>query len=315
MYNQEQKTKFIRSYTESIKTAQVAERLFNATEPFEESAGKDICTFSPEELQPVADEVFAMRSGSKWLPIAILQEYAKWCIAGAVPNAQDNIRKVNLLGLDKIKNGMVSGPAHLQKFLDAVYDPEKEETVDNIYRCFFWMAFCGIEENDIITVKRGDVDFQSMTVTVLDREYPFPREAIPAFRNAATLSTFNYKHPHYRTIRRDRAPGDEILRGIKALQEVHILRANASHTIAMARKAGLVSQALSYERVRLSGLFYRVYEQERAGIPPDFYTVAAQYMEGKEYSMPGSVTLKAIQNNKAKSYMDDYQRWKLAFSV
>ena len=65
MYNQEQKKKFISSLTKSASTAQNAETLFAATGPYEELAGKDICTFSVDELQPVADEVFALRSNGK----------------------------------------------------------------------------------------------------------------------------------------------------------------------------------------------------------------------------------------------------------
>ena len=81
MYNQEQKKKFISSLTKSASTAQNAETLFAATEPYEELAEKDICAFSVDELQPVADEVFALRSNGKWLSRFILQEWKVQIIA------------------------------------------------------------------------------------------------------------------------------------------------------------------------------------------------------------------------------------------
>ena len=58
-----------------------------------------------------------------------------------------------------------------------------------------------------------------------------------------------------------------------------------------------------------------MYELERAGIPSDFSEVAIQDMEGKVYSLEGRATLRQKQNRKAREYMADYQRWKMAFSI
>ena len=264
MYNQEQKKKFISSLTKSASTAQNAETLFAATGPYEELAGKDICTFSVDELQPVADEVFALRSNGKWLSRFILQEYSKWCIAMGVEGADNSIYHINLLSLGKVKRQMVSGPAHLQRYLDAVYDPEKEETIDNLYRCYLWMAFCGIEDEAALELKASAVDLRSMTILLGDDEIPLYRESIPAFRKAVELTEFTYKHPNYQEIKRQRIPGDELMRGIKAMPRIKPFRVRLSRTLAAAYKEGRTQELLSYERIKLSGLFYRVYEQERA---------------------------------------------------
>ena len=315
MYNQEQKKKFISSLTKSASTAQNAETLFAATGPYEELAGKDICTFSVDELQPVADEVFALRSNGKWLSRFILQEYSKWCIAMGVEGADNSIYHINLLSLGKVKRQMVSGPAHLQRYLDAVYDPEKEETIDNLYRCYLWMAFCGIEDEAALELKASAVDLRSMTILLGDDEIPLYRESIPAFRKAVELTEFTYKHPNYQEIKRQRIPGDELMCGIKAMPRIKPFRVRLSRTLAAAYKEGRTQELLSYERIKLYGLFYRVYEQERAGIPPDFSEAAIKFTEGKNYHLPKGRTIRGIQNSKAKEYMEDYQRWKLAFVV
>ena len=86
MYNNELKTRFIRDYTQSINTANVATTVFTAMEPFEEAWQADLCTKTAEELQPVIDKVVALRFRSQWMSLNILKEYVRWCMAMRVPN-------------------------------------------------------------------------------------------------------------------------------------------------------------------------------------------------------------------------------------
>ena len=191
MYNEEQKVRFIREYTGSLNTANVATTLFNALEEHEKSWGADLCTRSSEELQPVVDEVTGLRTRSKWMSLTILKEYVKWCIAMQVPGACDGMLQIQTVGLDKIKHQMVSGPLHLQKYLDDIFDPESEETIDNIYRCYFWMAYGGIDEEDTVLIKNEQVDFSQMSIYYKTTNIPILREALPAFSNAVSLNSFN----------------------------------------------------------------------------------------------------------------------------
>ena len=73
---------------------------------------------------------------------------------------------------------------------------------------------------------------------------------------------------------------------------------------------------LSYFRVWISGLFYRMYERERAGMPVDFSAAAAQFMEGKTYKLDrGRNTPEAKKRQLTRDYLEDYERWKLAFAI
>ena len=65
MYNEEMKSRFIREYTGSLNTANVATTIFNAMEEYEKSWNADLCTRSSEELQPVITEITGLRSRSK----------------------------------------------------------------------------------------------------------------------------------------------------------------------------------------------------------------------------------------------------------
>lgn len=315
MYNEDRKTRFIREYTSSTHTASVARNIFNAFESHEAAWGDDLCTRSSEELQPVVEELTGVRARSKFMPMIILREYVKWCMFMQVPGACDGMLQVQILGLDKIRRQMVSGPVHLQRFLDDIMDPESEQTICNIYRCYYWLAYGGVDENDIVLIRNEQVDFESLTIHYKDTSVPIYREALPAFRNAVTLTDFQYKHPNYsETIRRNRVPGDAILRGIKAQITPFAFRATLNRRNVKALEDGVTTMRLSFNRVRLSGLFYRVYEQERAGAEPNFMDAVRRDMEGKEYSLPGRATLNAVRNKKVQDYLEDYERWKLAFS-
>lgn len=316
MYNEELKKRFIRDYTGSLNTANVAATMFNAAEKHEIRWNADLCTRSAEELQPMIDDIVGLRSKSRWMTLIILKEYVKWCIAMKVPGACDGMMHIEAVGLDKVKHQMVSSPLHLQRFMDSIFDPESEETIDNIYRCYFWMAYGGIDEEDTIAVRKSDVNFQGMYIQYKSTSIPIYREAVPAFRNAVMLDSFVYKHPNYsKDIRRNRVQGDTIMRGIKAATKTFTMRATLSKRNIKAIEEGKTDLQLSFYRIRMSGLFYRVYEMERAGISPNFSEAALRVMDGKTYSLKGREKLEHKQNRIEKDYMEDYERWKLAFSI
>ena len=316
MYNEEMKSRFIREYTGSLNTANVATTIFNAMEEYEKSWNADLCTRSSEELQPVITEITGLRSRSKWMALTILKEYVKWCITMKVPGACDGMLQIKTVGLDKVKHQMVSSPLHLQKFLDDVFDPESEETLDNIYRCYFWMAYGGIDEEDTILIQNEQVDFGQMVIYYKTTNIPIYREALPALRNAVSLNSFLYKHPNYsKPVRRDRVPGNTLMRGIRATTKTFTMRTTLSKRNIKAIEDGLTDLQLSFYRVRMSGLFYRVYEMERAGIPTSFSEAARRVMDGKTYTLHGREKLEHRQNKIERSYLEDYQRWKLAFSI
>lgn len=316
MYNEEQKQKFISDYTKSLHTAKVATVIFEAMSAYEKTYEKDLSAFSVEEMQPAMNNILGMRSGSKWMGITILREYVRWCGLNKIPDACDSINHVDLLGLDKIRLQMVSSPLQLQNYLNEIFDPEEKGSIDNIYRCFFWMGYAGIAEEDTLSITNEDVDLVNLTIKYKGDRLPIYREAIPAFKNAVELKSFLYEHPNYRKpISRDRVPGSSIMRGMKADMRIMTMRSTTSKRITEAFKEGKTKRQLSFYRVWISGLFYRMYELERAGIAVNFSEVALQEMEGKTYSLEGRATLRQKQNRKIREYMTDYQRWKVAFSI
>lgn len=317
MYNEELKTKFVRGYTNSISTAEVCQTIFNAFEQYEVEWGADLCTRSAEELQPVVDNLVGFRARSKWMRLIILKDYVKWCIGMKVPGACDGMLKIETVGLEKVKHQTVASPLHLQRYLDSICEPESEETTDNIYRCFYWLAYGGVAEEDILSIKCNDVDLDSMVVRYNGTEVPIYREALPAFKNCVKLTQFVYKHPNYdKLVYKDRADGNTLVRGIRSAPSIKAMRVELSRRSKAKMDEGKTDLKLSYFRVWISGLFYRMYERERAGIPVDFSAAAAQFMEGKTYKLDrGRNTPEAKRRQLTRDYLEDYERWKLAFAI
>ena len=319
MYNEELKTRFIQEYTKSISRAESCVQAFNAIEPFEVQWDADFCTKSAAELEPVVEQLVGFRVRSRWLRIIIFQKYVKWCLAHKVKDACDGMLQVECAGLDKVRTQMVSNPTMLQAYLDVVCDPESEKTTDNIYRCFYWMAYSGMDEHDIMNVKCSDVDFDNMVIRYGGKEYEIHREAIPSFRNAATLTEFVYKHPNYppdKKVIRNRALGDTLIRGIRSTTSLAALRVELSRRSKKFIEDGLTDKQLSYYRVYLSGLFYNMKKREEAGIPVDFTGVASRFMEGKTYKLDaGRNTPEAKKRAVVNDYLQDYERWKAAFNL
>jgi len=316
MYNEQLKRRFINEKIRSESTATNCESLFNATEKFETQWNADVCTRNAAELQPVIDELSGIRDKSKLMRAIILKQYVSWCVDNGIENACIGIFDVNFSNVDRIKSFMVSCPKHLQKSLDEICDPVEENTIDCIYRCYYWLAYGGMDEEDILLVKVSDVDFGNMNVNWKGKEIPIYREAIPAFKNAANLTEFIYHNPNYsKPIIRNRVYGTALIRGIRSMPSLMAMRVELSRRQKKAIDCGKTDMKLSYRRVRLSGMFYTAYENERAGIVPDFIKESKEFAEGKEYKLDSCGN---TQGNKIKQisedYMIDYKRWKKAFS-
>lgn len=312
MFNHEIKEKFINDYTTSISMQRACVTLFNVFEPYEKEWGADLCTQSADVLQPIVNGTVGIRANSKKLRLSILREYVKWCIKNGVPGAQEGMFSVEVDGTEKMRQQTVANPLHLQMYLNQIFEPESEKTVENTYRCYYWLAYAGMQEEDILNVKTSDVDFSNMIVRFGDKEYPIYREAIPAFKNCVTLSQFIYKHPNYaldKVSYRDRADGDQLLRGFRACPSITAMRVELSRRSRWSIEEHKTTMRLSYFRLWISGLFYRMYEMEKAGVPVDFSDVAAQFVEGRTYKS-GSKPYKKI----AMGYLVDYERWKATFN-
>jgi len=307
MYNPEIKGRFIKEYSTKDSIRTICLKTFNKLEPFEESWGADFCTQKEEVILPALNAILGARAEGQRTRSTILREYVKWCMANGIPGACDSMYHVDTTrDISKIREQTVKNPAHLQRLLDGICLPVESNTVDIIIRGFVWLAYSGIAEEDIFKILDSDIDFANMVIHYQDRDYLIYREAIPALTQCVKLQTFTVYHPNYAVpMAAPRVGGHQLLRGTKSDASLKNMKAILSKRMKENKASDTNYLKLSYHRIWLSGVFYRMHEQELAGIPPDFSGIAEERMGDKEYSN------KAYNRHRlAKSFMTDYQRWK-----
>lgn len=318
MYNAEQKARFLWDvFSESSyspATLRNAEAALGRMEPFEEAAGADCCTMTAEQLQAIVDQLAQKTFASRQYFFRVLRQYGAWCLNSGVPGATDGLLKLDIryAGLDKIRSSMVSGPQHLQRCLDAVFSPECEETIDNVNRAFFWLAFAGVPADDVTTLRTSDFYPTALSLHCRGRVIRFPAEALDAVRNTATLNSFRYVHPNYVGARRERFDSNQLMRGIKAEATRQGLEQAACRPVMKMYKAGKIDTAFTFRSVRLSGMFYRIFELERSDLK--------RYAAGATDRLISSVMAEfwAKKPDDAQTVNqtgEDYRRWKAAFQT
>lgn len=314
MYNESLKKQYINTRDFAVSTKEYATRLFNLLEPYETKWSKDLYEASDEELIDAMENAIGISSNTRGVAICTLRNYVKWCMDIGINNVSDSIFRIQIKGLDKVRTKMVSGPKHLQKYLDAIYDKEDEKTCDNIFRCFHWLAFMGVKESDVLQIKTTDVDLFNRTVRVGCSEYRIYEEAFDSFKYLKKLEWFVYKHKAYsKDIIRYRADGDLLMRGFRNVRSIEDFRNELPARRRIAISNGkIIKEKLSYLKLFKSGYFYRIYELERAGYIISFAELAEREMEGKTYSEKSGTT-RAIMVEKARCALNDYELWKLAF--
>lgn len=323
MYNEDIKQKFIDGFTNSVSRKKTATTLFNALSKYEEAWGADICTKTKDELKDVITEIAGFRVSSVNTRLSILRLYAKWCMQHQIPNACNGLLQIEGIGIEKLKRQTVANPQHLQEYLNCICDSESEETVDCVCRGFYWLAYSGIPEKDALEIAVSDVHLDDMEIYYDGVCYPIYKEAIPALRNCVRLTQFRYKHPRYDAVYKNRAVGDKLLRGFTDNRSLASMQSDMSRRAknpkfmkADQKDNKRLDLNLSYYRVSISGLYYRMFEYERAGVEPDFTAAAKRFMEGRVYNLQKSRNLiGAKQRSLAADYLEDYLRWKEAYSV
>ena len=324
-YNQELKEQFASAYSKSKSKRKSLYNIFESLGKYEEKLSKDFCQMSEEELGYVLQELMGYRSRSKSTRGSSLRAYARWCYENHILGATRAMESVdfNRVGLDKMRRQTVASPQHLQRYLDSIFEKESEETVDVLYRCFFWLAYMGImKDEDALSIDISAVDFEEMAIHFNGKDYPFYREAIPSIKKCATLTSFRYLHPNYDPVVKKRAAGTKLLRGSKENPSLQIFRNTVCRKERERRFRSetncdkSLDLSLSYDRIWLSGRFFNMLENERSGMSVDFTYLAEEFMDGKEYDLSHTRNrIDAKERQVASDYLRDYKQWKLAYSV
>lgn len=317
MFNPELKERFIQEANYTDARAKFARWLFDTIEKYEEQWGADICTQPIESVQPIVDMVSGAKYKSFVSVIAYFHKYCEWCLATGVENATSALLQIRAPSNDKFKTQMLSSPAHLQEYLDAIFEPESHKRIDNTYRCFYWLAYSGMSEDDIYSVKASDIDFLHMIVKYNNNEYPIYEQALPAMMNCTILSAFSstaeYLPKNSKFIQR--GDGNILIRGTKSTVSKSTLKPLLSRYASDAVKKNRTQLKLSYNRVWLSGLFFRMHEREMEGYKVSFMLFSANQLAQKHKDNPQREPTITEIRKKSHEYLSDYKRWKKAFNI
>ena len=317
MYNAAQKEQFIREYSTKTGVRATARQVFENLSRFEEEYGVDLCRMDDEMLGKIFRQNGRVRAFSSYTPAVVLRAYSEWCRRNNIEGATDAAMRIDQDDTEQLRHLTLRNPRHLQTFLDAICLPESEQTSDNVFRSYYWLAYAGIGDRDILTVTKDEVRFDTMTVFHGGREYPLYREALPAVRNCVELESFRYFHPNYANpIWRERVPGDILLRGVRCVPSLATMRVDLKKRTDAAVAEGKTDLQLSYYKIWISGVFYRMYEDELAGFPPDFSGFVDDKLGDFRYKLsPGGNSQEYKRKAAADSYLADYERWKTTLIV
>lgn len=323
MFNAELKNRFIKEATDgkSDNTIDFTINMLKAIEPYEERKGADLCTFTTEEAQRAFEELSGVSMSSALAVFSFYKRYVSWCIANGVEGACDGVlRTEKNISDSKYEKQMLRNPLQLQSILDKLFFPEQMGCADMIDRCFYWLLYCGIEQNDIGYVTKSSVDFENLVIRLDGVEYPMVTEAIRSLRYACTATELAY--PQEEPI----SPYDKVkFRVVKRVDNEWILSRkskagedNRARSIYLHARKKLIARGKdpsilpSIGNIWMSGVFYREFQRELAGLP----SILPEY--GK------MIAEKSYLNNKSKSYKNtlkytkgalrrDYKEWKAHF--
>lgn len=304
MYNHALKSSFLDTLT-SVSLVEEFVELFRLCEPFERELNTDVCSFENASLIELFNQFgsdYMARDRAKTL----LMRYLNYCRRSRKIPADANFDGVlTYLPTDYVYE-CVSGPSGLQKYLDAIFVPEKLYTIDNIYRCMFWMAFAGMDDGYVETLTTNDVDLEMSRFIANGKVYPIYNEGLFAIRNCKCLKTFNLIRTDYQTTL-NRAPGDLLLRGIKSNPNLVRMRIDILHKSDLSISLGKIKKRLTYLDVRRSGVFYRVYNVEASSRPAlvNPRQIITEELIKLGFESPAYTTV--------SEYLHCYINWKKAF--
>lgn len=289
--------------------------VFRTVEEYENRWGADVCTQKIEELQPLVDELGGIHGLQISPKLLILRQYILWCYRRRIDGARVDLLKIQVDATSNMRAETVSGPEHLQKTLDVSFKPENLETSDNLFRAAAWLAFSGIPAGDLFDVECGDVDLDNGVIRWRGDEMPIYPQAVDAFRNCVELEGF-YRISEKQSSWWKRAGGKTLIRGHGESTTTDSFRGKFAKGVSEAYKAGLVDTKPSFTTLWMSGMMYRMYMREKAGLPVDFTGEAEKTVERSraDANKPADYIAARIRRI-AKSYRTDYDTWKAAFGL
>lgn len=324
MFNHDIKDKYL-SELSSVVTKESAKYIFEKAEDYERKFGKDLSEMSISEIAEFILS-FSSRKESRQNRLSYIRSYISWAASNGMKVV---VTSSDISGLLNAKTGegfltkYVFSPEHLAQYLDSVFDPQDLHTADLLYRGFLWLAFMGVPLNLIEQVKTCNVSIDDEYVVADGEYYPMYKESVQTFGLLKDLPVFNLVHPlHNSTAFRERTDNGILLRKCEMSSKnkankdsnarQHSISSDAHSKIKRAILAEKCVQNITYGTAKLSGVFYKMYMREQAGIDVNFWASAAKIVVENGCDDIGTPEAKAKIRRHKCCLNRDYEAWKEA---
>lgn len=268
MYNEVQKEKFIATI-KLDSSAEIARKLFTVSEEYEATDGKDLSDFSVEDTWNIIVKNFDIknsvgnidtRSSPKAKAVNAANRYRRWVHGRSV----EQINYAGALRRERVRKTMVRSPSELQEVLDGAFRPVEDGTVDNVYRGFLWLIYSGVPKKDTVDITRDEVSIQEMKIRHDGKVYPIYEEEVPALEfliGSSKIKTISEKY----SVDRNRVGENLLLSSTRNAKMTPLsLTMRSRDIIRDAYKGSEREDIIPLNKLRMSGVFYRAYERERA---------------------------------------------------
>ena len=305
MYNEKIKRAYIDSI-ELISQRIKAARFLEAIKQIETEAGMDLYEMSVSQLENSLKKMGNVKVGSARSQLMYARLYCKWCYLNHIDGATDSYKWLKSLNADlsAIREKTVGNPLGLKIYLDTVFSKESDMTSDNIIKAAFWLVYCGVLPNDIYTVKNSEIDMINLRIKLANGYFAsIPPEAIPSIRNCLEAKSFRYEKNKYNNPVK-RVDGDVLLRGMRTVGTIKTLFPVIGKRTRKAFTDGITDQNLTMSNVRDSGIYYRAYSAEIAGV-----TITEKILER---FADGATDFSSGEGKSSEIRLVGYSNWKTA---
>lgn len=297
MYNAEVKRKFISSITQSYSRAKYYASIFNRIEKYESELNADMYEMTSDQILNIINDVSTARTETTIVMTRAIRRYLAWCNESGYSHALVDIPVSTCSNLDTIRERCVRSAADLSRRLETIFPSHEAGDNDDVYCCYFWLAFIGIPKRLITDVRVNDVDITNGIISFNGTDYSIPREAMLCFDGCTD----------YKRLKLKKSDGS-LLHVNQSKHTSSQLTSIISSSMKARNEARGTDIKLKYLDVFMSGIYCRMYQNEKNGIPVSFQSVAEEVVESKG---EGSNYFKV--GRARRQYERDYLIWKEAF--
>lgn len=297
MYNEKQKMGFINNFTNSESTKTRLKKLFNLAEIFEHRLKKDISLFTKKETINFITKHGGKTTGSINSTISLLRQYVSWCINNRIlgkdgVNVLDDIRFSDISYMSIHKDAYIGSPEHFEQYADNYGYDVRIDSNDNMAYAALWLSYCGID--DVMNVKKSDVHLEQGYIEYNYKRYKIYPQAIPTLKKALNMMVFSVSRKNGSYVDLQIKDTPYILR-----LTVPVNYYKMSTMISIKECTG----NLTIESTYRSGIYYRMYEDERRGNPLKYTEILND--SGIHKKLPNASQVRDFEN--------DYNQWKKTF--